>query len=133
MFETGDDSSETTHIDDNYRDQLDDCRVPGTKHEYFDCCFSLSHSTCESFGYTNIAILMIMLAVFIRLLFKSTWFRFNKLLLFTCLFQFLVLASRIVYMFHAGYKGSSKLVYMLFKAGGPSFTILSLFAFLAYL
>lgn len=107
--------------------------MPGTKHEYFDCCFSLSENTCKTFGTANAIILVLMVAVFIRLLFKSTWFRFNKLLLFTCLFQFLVLVSRAVYMFHAGYNGASKLSYMLFKAGGPGTTVLSLCAFLLYL
>lgn len=76
---------------------------------------------------------MLAVLVFIRVVFKSTWFRFNKLLLFTFLFQFAVLVCRVVYMHHAGYKGASKIVYMLFKAGGPADTVLSLTAFLLYL
>ena len=68
-----------------------------------------------------------------RLVFKSTWFRFNKLLLMTFLFQFIVLICRVIYMHHAGYKGASKLTYMVFKAGGPADTVLSLTAFLLYI
>jgi hypothetical protein len=104
--------------------------VPGTEHEYFDCCFSLSKSTCKTFGITNLVILIFMLLVFIRLLFVSKWFRFNRLLILTCLFQFLVLISRVIYMFYAGYEGGSRISYMVFKQGGPADTVVSLIAFL---
>lgn len=36
------DNSENSHIEDNFVNELEGCRVEGTKHEYFDCCFTLS-------------------------------------------------------------------------------------------
>lgn len=74
-----------------------------------------------------------MALVFLRLLFKSTWFRYNRLLLFTFLFQFVVLIFRVVYMFSVGYQGKPKIAYFLVKQGGPADSILSLTAFLCYL
>ena len=48
------DYSEKTEseIAELFKKELENCRVPGTDHEYFDCCFSLSHSTCKTFGLT---------------------------------------------------------------------------------
>lgn len=93
----------------------------------------MSVSTCRTYGTANLAILIFMVLVFVRLLFKSSWFRYNRLLLFTFLFQFVVLLFRVFYMFSAGYQGTPKLVYFFAKQGGPADTVLSLAAFLTYL
>lgn len=127
------DNAENSYIREKFEKELEGCRVPGTKHEYYDCCFNLTASTCRTFSLINLLILALAALIFLRLIFKSTWFRYNKLLMFTFLFQFAVLICRVVYMYHAGYTGASKLVYMVFKSGGPSDTVLSLTAFLLYL
>jgi hypothetical protein len=132
MFGDGE-NSENYHMDENFVGQLEGCRVPGTKHEYFDCCFSLSASTCRTFGTVNLFLLLLMTLVFLRLLFKSKWFRYNRLLLFTFLFQFAALIFRVVYMFSVGYQGKPKLAYFLVKQGGPADSVLALIAFLCYI
>lgn len=71
---------------DAFSAQLKECRVPGTKHEYYDCCFASSESTCTTLGGINAFILAVLLLVCLNLILKSTWFRYNKLLWFTCLF-----------------------------------------------
>ena len=117
----------------NLFSELDKCRVPNTENEYFDCCFTMSHSSCELFGTLNSALLAINGIIFIVLICRSSWFRQNRLLMAAYAFQFAVIACRVVYLFHSGHQGSFKLGYMLFKTGGPGITVLSLVAFLLYM
>ena len=74
-----------------------------------------------------------MVLVFIRLVYKSTWFRFNKLLWFAFFFQGCVMVGRITYMTVGGHVGAGKITYMLTKNAGPGTTILALSAFLIYM
>lgn len=117
---------------ENILDERDKCRVPGTDQEYFDCCFRLSKSSCEMFGTLNSALLLINVAIFIFLVITSVWFRKNRMLLATCVFQFAVIGCRIEYLSNSGYEGNYMITFMLFKTGGPGTTIISLMAFLLY-
>lgn len=108
--------------------------MPGTDHEYYDCCFSLSHHTCQAFGVTNLVILGVMTFIFLYLLVNSKWFRSQRLLIACFFFNGVSLAFKVIYMLSVGYAGySTMMTYMIFKSGGPADAVVALLAFLLYI
>ena len=113
---------------------VDECLVPETTDELYDCCGSaLVENECKIFGVTNAVILGAIVVSMIALHFKSKWWNDNWLI--TCLLVFQVLPAvwRTIFYLGGGFKGTSPGEFITYASSDSGDFVVSLTGFAMYM
>ena len=114
----------------------DECLVPEmTTGEIYECCVSdAAGATCTAFGSINAVIVAFIVLSTAMLNFRSDWYRYNLILSFATIYQFLPAVWRTLFYLWAGFEGADGSgYYRTFRCSDSGDFVVSLVGFAMYL
>ena len=113
---------------------VNDCLVPETEYEIYDCCGSVFIETeCKTFGIINALIILSIVIAIVVLHFKSTWWNNNWLITFMLIFQILPAVWRTLFYLRGGFKGAGPFNYITDRSSDSGDFVVTLTGFAMYL
>ena len=113
---------------------IEDCLVPETQREIYDCCGSaFLENECRTFGVINAVITAAIVITIVVLHFKSTWWHSNWLITFILFFQILPAVWRTLFYLRGGFVGAGPFNYITDSSSDSGDFVVCLTGFAMYL